>query len=51
MVSFKLVTIIFILPTIEMKGPDKDIRSWAALEDVKELKDRQVLVKTSRLLG
>ena len=34
-----------------MKGPDKDIGPWAAPEDVKEPEDRQVLVKTSRLLG
>ena len=29
-----------------MKGSDKDIGPWA-----KELKDKQVLVKASRLLG
>jgi len=34
-----------------MKGLDKEIGSWAALEDVKEPKDGQVLVKTNRLLG
>ena len=34
-----------------MKGSNKDIGLWAILEDVKEPEDRQVLVKTSRLLG
>ena len=51
LVSFKLVTIIFILPTVGMKGPDKDIGSWAIPKDVKEPKDKQVLGKTSKLLG
>ena len=34
-----------------MKGSNKDIGSWAVPEDTKELKDKQVLVKASRLLG
>ena len=36
---------------VGMKGPDKDIKLWATPKDVKEPTDRQVLVKTSRLLG
>ena len=36
---------------VGMKGLDKDIGLWAVLKDVKEPEDRQVLVKTSRLLG
>ena len=34
-----------------MKGPDKNIGPWAAPEDVRELKDRYLLAKASRLLG
>ena len=34
-----------------MKGPNKNIRPWAAPEDVKEPEDRYVLMKASRLLG
>ena len=34
-----------------MKGPDKDIGPWVAPKDVKELEDRYILVKASRLLG
>ena len=34
-----------------MKGSDKDIGPWAIPEDVKELEDKQVLVKANRLLG
>ena len=33
-----------------MKDLNKDIGPWAAPEDVKEPKDRYVLVKASRLL-
>jgi len=33
-----------------MKGPDKNTGLWAALADVKEPEDRQVLVKESKLL-
>ena len=36
---------------VGMKGSDNDIGPWAVPEDVKEPEDRQVLVKTSRLLG
>lgn len=39
------------MSVVGMKGADKNIGSWAALEDIKELKDKHVLVKTSRLLG
>ena len=34
-----------------MKGPNKDIGSWATPEDVKEPENSPVLVKASRLLG
>ena len=41
---------VFVIIIVGMKGPDKDIGSWAASEDVKEPKNKQVLVKASRLL-
>ncbi|XP_030936530.1 uncharacterized protein LOC115961743 [Quercus lobata] len=34
-----------------MKGTNKDIGPWAALEDIKEPEEKYVLVKASRLLG
>ena len=42
---------IYIIRSVGMKGPDKDIRPWVAPKDVKELEDRYILVKASRLLG
>ena len=41
---------VFVIIIVGMKGPDKDIGSWAASEDVKEPENKQVLVKASRLL-
>ena len=39
------------MASVDEWSRDKDIGSWAALEDVNEPEDRQVLVKVSRILG
>ena len=36
---------------VRIKGSNKDIGPWAMPEDAKELEDKQILVKASRLLG
>ena len=48
---FNIYIYIYIIRSVGMKGPDKDIRPWVAPKDVKELEDRYILVKASRLLG
>ena len=49
--SFVFNIYIYIIRSVGMKGPDKDIGPWVAPKDVKELEDRYILVKASRLLG
>lgn len=39
------------MSAVGMKGADKDIGPWAPPDDIKELKGKHVLVKTSKLLG